>query len=202
MDPSSIYALSSVAGAVSKSMGGILSNWIYHKYKKWKLKKRLTGVLLLRGVSCLCQKLSNSDVLFFDIDVIYRELTSPSEASDVKTYKEPSVVENFTAYPILRNHVFNLTNIYKGQIIVVSHNLELLRAVGIYEENLTFYAFSRTMEQNIGVIFPSETERAHCELTKFRYIRELNETQIMLVDNLQDLEKKIRDKYNQNRITV
>ena len=200
MDPSSVYALSSVAGAVGKSMGGIISNWIYHKYKKWKLKKRLTGVLLLRGVTSLCQKLSNSEVLFFDIDVIYRELTSPKEASDA--HKEPSVVENFTAYPILRNHVFNLTNIYKGQIIVVSHNLELLRAVGIYEENITFYAFSKNMEQNIGVIFPSETERAHCELTKFRYIRELQEQQIVLVDNLVDLEKKIRDRYNQNHISV
>jgi hypothetical protein len=199
MDPSSIYAISSVAGAVGKSMGGIFSNWIYHKYKKWRLKKRLTGALLLKGVSTLSQKLSNSEVLLFDIDVIYRELTSPREAKDDK---EPSVVENYTAYPILRQHVFNLTNIYKGQIIVVSHNLELLRAVGIYEENITFYAFSRTMETNIGVIFPSEVERAHCELTKFRYIRELKEEQIVLVDNLQDLEKKVKERYNQTKITV
>ena len=199
MDPSSIYALSSVAGAVSKSMGGIVSNWIYHKYKKWKLRKRLTGVLLLKGVSTICQKLSNSEVLFFDIDVIYRELTAPKEASD---HKEPTVVENYTAYPILRNHVFNLTNIYKGQIIVVSHNLELLRAVGVYEENIKFYAFSKNMETNIGVIFPSEIERAHCELTKFRYIRELKEEQIVLVDNLQDLEKKIKEFYHQNNISV
>ena len=199
MDPSSVYALSSVAGAVGKSMGGIFSNWIYHKYKKWKLKKRLTGILLLKGVSTLSQKLSNSEVLLFDIDVIYRELTAPKEASD---HKDPSVVENFTAYPLLKNHVFNLTNIYKGQIIVISHNLELLRAVGIYEENITFYAFSKNMEQNIGVIFPSEIDRAHAELSKFRYIRELNESQIVLVDNLADLERKIKERYNQTSISV
>ena len=126
-------------------------------------------------------------------------MTAPKEASD---HKEPTVVENYTAYPILRNHVFNLTNIYKGQIIVVSHNLELLRAVGVYEENIKFYAFSKTMEQNIGVIFPSDIERAHCELTKFRMIRELKEEQIVLVDNLQDLEKKIKEFYHQNNISV
>jgi len=199
MEPSSVLALSSVAGSVGKSMGGILSNWIYHKYKKWRLKKRLTGVLLLKGVSTLCQKLSNSEVLLFDIDVIYRELTAPKEASD---HKEPTVVENFTAYPILRNHVFNLTNIYKGQIIVVSHNLELLRAVGIYDENIKFYAFSKNMETNIGVIFSSEIDRAHAELTKFRYIRELNENQFVLVESLQDLEKKIKEHYHQNNISV
>jgi hypothetical protein len=199
MDPASVLTLSSVAGTLGKSVGGIFSNWIYNKYKKWRLKKRLTGVLLLKGVSTLCQKLSNSQVLLFDIDVIYKELTAPKEASD---HKEPTVVENYTAYPILRNHVFNLTNIYKGQIIVVSHNLELLRAVGIYEENITFYAFSKNMETNIGVIFSSETDRAYTELNKFRYIRDLQAHQVVLLDNLQDLEKKIKEHYGQNNISV
>lgn len=156
MDPSSILALSSVAGTVGKSVSGMFSTWIYTKYKKWRLKKRLTGVLLLKGCTTVCQKLSNSEVLFFDIDVLYRELTAPKEASDA--HKEPSVLENFTAYPILRQHVFTLTSIYKGQIVIVSHNLELLRAVGIYDENIKFYAFSKNMESNIGVIFPSEVE--------------------------------------------
>ena len=200
MDPSSVLASSSVAGTVGKSVSGIFSNWIYHRYKKWRLKKRLTGVLLLKGVSTVCQKLSNNEVLFFDIDVLYRDLTSPKEA--VEDHKEPTVVENFTAYPILRNHVFNLTNIYKGQIIIVSHSLELLRAVGIYEENIKFYAFSKAMEQNIGVIFPSEVDRAYAELTKFRTIREMNAEQIVLVDNLQDLEKKIKEQYHQNKINI
>jgi len=199
MDPTSVVTLSSLAGTVGKSVSGIFSSWIYHKYQKWKLKKRLTGVLLLKGVSTLSQKLSNSEVLLFDIDVLYRELTAPRDSSD---HKEPTVVENYTAYPILRQHVFNLTNIYKGQIIVVSHNLELLRAVGIYESNITFYAFSKSMETNIGVIFPSEVERAHCELTKFRYIRELEEEQVVLVDNLADLERKIKERYHQNQISV
>ena len=200
MDPSSILALSSVAGTVGKSVSGIFSTWMYTKYKKWRLKKRLTGVLLLKGVSTICQKLSNNEVLFFDIDVLYRELTAPKEA--VEDHKEPTVVENFTAYPILRNHVFNLTNIYKGQIIIVSHSLELLRAVGIYEENIKFYAFSKTMEQNIGVIFPSEVDRAYAELTKFRTIREMNAEQIVLVDSLLDLEKKLKEQYHQNKINI
>jgi hypothetical protein len=200
MDPSSILALSSVAGTVGKSVSGIFSTWMYTKYKKWRLKKRLTGVLLLKGVSTISQKLSNNEVLFFDIDVLYRELTAPKEA--VEEHKEPTVVENFTAYPILRNHVFNLTNIYKGQIIIVSHSLELLRAVGIYEENIKFYAFSKTMEQNIGVIFPSEVDRAYAELTKFRTIREINPDQLVLVDSLLDLEKKLKEQYSQNKINI
>jgi hypothetical protein len=200
MEATSIYAISSVASAVASSpMGGLLGGWIYNKFKKWRLKKRLSGVLLLKGVSTLCQKLSNTEVLFFDIDTIYKELTAPKEASD---HKEPSVVENYTAYPILRTHVWNLTNIYKGQIVIVSHNLELLRAVGVYNENITFFAFSKEMERNIGVIFPSEIDRAHAELTKFRTLRELPETQVVIVNNLNDLEIKLKEKYHMNNISV
>jgi len=200
MEATSIYAISSVASAVASSpMGGLLGGWIYNKFKKWRLKKRLSGVLLLKGVSTLCQKLSNTEVLFFDIDTIYRELTAPKEATD---HKEPSAVENYTAYPILRTHVWNLTNIYKGQIVIVSHNLELLRAVGVYNENITFFAFSKEMEKNIGVIFPSEQERAFAELTKFRTLRELPETQVVIVNNLNDLETKLKEKYHMNNISV
>jgi hypothetical protein len=111
-------------------------------------------------------------------------------------------VENYTAYPILRTHVWNLTNIYKGQIVIVSHNLELLRAVGVYNENITFFAFSKEMEKNIGVIFPSEIDRAHAELTKFRTLRELPETQVVIVNNLNDLEVKLKEKYHMNNNSV
>ena len=201
MDPASVYAISSVASAVSQApLSGLFGGWLYSKFKKWRLRKRLSGVLLLKGVSTICQKLSNSEVLFFDIDTIYKELTAPKEASEV--HKVPTVVENYTAYPILRQHVFNLTNIYKGQVIIVSHNLELLRAVGIYEHNIKFYAFSKSMESNIGVIFSSEQERAQTELLKFRTIRELHEWQIVLVENLKDVEDKLKIQYNQDKITL
>jgi len=198
-DPTSILMVSSIATTVGKSVGNVFSNWIYHKYKKWKLRGRLSAVLVLKGSSTICQKLSDANTLFFDIDVIYRQLTAPKEATD---HAEPSIVENFTAYPILRNHIFNLTNIFKHNIVVVSHSLELIRAVGIYENNITFYAFSKNMEQNVGVIFPSPLDRANAELTKFRMIRELQEERIVLVDSLQDMEKKIKEQYHQSHISV
>lgn len=197
METSGIYALSTVA---TSPITDLLGGWIYNKFKKYRLRKRLSGILLLKGVSTICNKLSNSEVLFFDIDTIYKELTAPKDATEVN--KVPSVVENYTAYPILRQHVFNICSVYKGKVIIVSHNLELLRAVGIYEHNIKFYAFSRNMESNIGVIFASETERASVELAKFRYLRELDENNVVLVENLKDVEDKLKLQYNQNKISV
>ena len=63
MEISSVYAISSVASALASSpAGGAIGNWFYSKFKKWSLKKRLSGLLLLKGVSTICQKLSNTDV--------------------------------------------------------------------------------------------------------------------------------------------
>ena len=195
-----IYAISSLATAVSSTPGKALTGWLYSKFMKWRLKKKLYGIVVLKGCSTICQKLSSSNVLFFDIDTIYRELTAPKEACEAT--KEPTIVENYTAYPLLRNHVINITKIYKGKVVVVSHSLELLQAVGVYNENITFYAFSREMEKNIGVIFPSEQERAYAELSKFRIMREISVAQVVVVDNLGDLEKKVKEKYNLNKISI
>jgi hypothetical protein len=72
----------------------------------------------------------------------------------------------------------------------------------VYNENITFFAFSKDMEKNIGVIFPSEGDRASAELTKFRTLRDLPETQVVIVNNLSDLEAKFKEKYNMNYISV
>ena len=58
------------------------------------------------------------------------------------------------------------------------------------------------MEKNIGVIFPSEIDRAYAELSKFRIMREIDENQVVVVDNLGDLEKKVKEKYNLNKISI
>ena len=79
---------------------------------------------------------------------------------------------------------------------------KLLHCVKMDNENITFYAFSRDMEKNIGVIFPSEIERAHAELSKFRIMRQIDENQVVVVDNLGDLEKKVKEKYNLNKISI
>jgi hypothetical protein len=54
----------------------------------------------------------------------------------------------------------------------------------------------------LSVIFPSEIDRAHAELTKFRVLRELPESQVVIIDSLKDLEEKIKAQYEQNNISV
>lgn len=189
-----IYAISSLATAISSSPGRALTSWLYHRFMKWRLKKKLFGVVLLKGCTTLCEKLSSSDILLFDVDVLYHQLTSPKEASELE--KKPSVVENFTSYPILRTHLFNLSQVYKNRIVIVSKSLELLKALGIYEDNLFFYAFSKSMEENLNIIYTDEKMHHEAEVDKFRIKEKIKSTNVVVVETMNDLETKLKKQFN------
>jgi hypothetical protein len=195
-----IYAISSLATAVSSTPGKALTGWLYSKFMKWRLKKKLYGIVVLKGCSTICQKLSSSNVLFFDIDVLWKELVAPKEAEEV--HLEPTIIQNYTAFPILRTHLYNLSSVYKNKIVVVSKSLELLRAMGIYDNNVKFFCFSKSMEANIGVIFPNEKEHSEAVVTKFRTIQQLESNQVVIVENLADLETKVKHNFNITEISI
>jgi hypothetical protein len=135
-----LYALSTaVVGTANSSLGKAFTNYLYTKYMSWKLKKRLHAVVLLKGVSTLCQKFSSAEILFLDVDVLYEQLTAPKEASDVG--KKPTVLEAFTAYPIIRNHLYTISRVFKKNIVCVSHSHELVQALSIPAENIRFFLF-------------------------------------------------------------
>jgi hypothetical protein len=91
-----LYALSTaVVGTANSSLGKAFTNYLYTKYMSWKLKKRLHAVVLLKGVSTLCQKFSSAEILFLDVDVLYEQLTAPKEASDVGLSKNKKYKLNY-----------------------------------------------------------------------------------------------------------
>jgi hypothetical protein len=159
----------------------------------WRLKRRLHGVVLLKGVSTLCQKLSSSQNLFLDIDVLYTSLTAPKEASEVG--KPPTVLEAYMAYPILRNHLYNISRAFKRNIVCVSHSHELIRALAIPVENTHFFAFSKEMDDRTLPLFASEKEHAESIVHKLRTRDHFDERFIVVVESMADLEAKIKQKF-------
>ena len=197
---SSIYAIgvgvSSIAGSPASSLlASYLSNW----WNKRKLRKRVFGLLMNKGISTLCSKLTTPDALFLDCDKLFQSLNVPlsSEEASKDTAKNP--VDIMLSYPVIRNHVVNISNVYKGKIILVSKSLELLKTLPVKGEN-TFYAcFSRAMEENIKVIFSSESEHHHSEIEKYRILREIPESNVYICESLADLYKKTEEKYDVKR---
>lgn len=190
-----IYAVSSaVMSTANSSLGKAFTNYCYSKWMGWRLKKRLHAVVLLKGVSTICQKFSSPDNLFLDVDILFEQLTAPKEASEAG--KTPTVLENFMAYPIIRNHLYTISRVFKKNIICVSHSHELLQALSISEDNTWFYAFSKELDTRTAPLFASEKEHAESIVNKLRIRDRFEESKIVVVESMADLETKLKLKFN------
>lgn len=191
-----IYAVSSaVLSTANSSLGKAFTNYCYSKWMGWRLKKRLHAIVLLKGVTSICQKFSSPDNLFLDVDVLFEQLTAPKEASEVG--KKPSVLEKFTAYPIIRNHLYSVSRIFKKNIICVSHSHELLQALSISADNTWFYAFSKELDERTLPLFDGD-DKQHAEsvVNKLRIRDRFEESKIVVCESMSDLESKLKQKFN------
>ena len=197
-----IYAIGSAVGAMAGSpVSSIFASWLGNKFAKYRLRKRLSALIMLRGVSTLCAKLTTPQVLFLDVDKLFQTLNvAESAAADASAQRNP--VDVLLSYPVIRAHIVNVASVYKGRIVLVSKSLELIHALPVREEAITFAAFSRACEENIKIIYPSEHAAHEGEVEKYRIIRELKEEQIFISDSLAELYKKVEERYGVKRVQL
>lgn len=205
MDPISVYGISSgVASIAGSPLSRVVGSWIASWFIKRKLKKRCFGLLMMKGVSTLCQKLTTSSVLYLDVDKLYQQLNAPVSADDLAKKSEPhNPVDDYLAYPIIKNHILNISSVFKGQIVLVSKSIDLLHAMPLYEQSISFFAFSKDMEANVGnIIYDSEKEHHEAIITKFRAIQHLSSNQISYVSSMAELYQKVAEKYHSKQIDI
>ena len=199
-----IYAIGSAVGAMAGSpASSLFASWLGNKWAKYRLRKRLSALIMLRGVSTLCSKLTTAYVLFLDVDKLFQTLNVPLDAAaDAAAPSQRNPVDVLLSYPVIRSHIVNVASVYKGRIVLVSKSLELLHSLPVKEEAITFAAFSRVCEENFKVIYPSEAA-AHCgEVEKYRVMRQLPENQMFVSDSLAELYKKVEERYGVKRIQL
>ena len=199
-----IYAIGSAVGAMAGSpASSLFASWLGNKWAKYRLRKRLSALIMLRGVSTLCSKLTTADVLFLDVDKLFQTLNVPLDAAaDAAAPAQRNPVDVLLSYPVIRSHIVNVASVYKGRIVLVSKSLELLHSLPVKEEAITFAAFSRACEENIKVIYPTEADAHAGEVEKYRVIRQLPETQMFVSDSLAELYKKTEERYGVKRVQL
>ena len=204
MEPASIYAIGSGVSAIAGSpASSMLADWFSSWWHKRRLRQRVRGLILVKGVSTLCQKLSTSECVYLDCDTLWQGLNAPKDAeSHAKNPDEVNPVDCMISYSIIKNHIVNITNVFKGKIVLVSKCLDLLRALPVKNENIFFAGFSKEMEQNIGVIFPSEKAHQEAQINKFRILREIPEERTYICDSMKDLYEKTSEKFGSKKVSL
>jgi hypothetical protein len=197
----SIYAIGSgVSALAGAAPSNLIADWIASWFHKRRLAKRVRAVVLLKGVTTLCQKLTTPECVYIDCDSLYQTLNSPKSADEVAKPSNP--VDEIMAYSIIKKHIINITSVFKGKIILVSKCLELLKTLPVKNENIYFFAFSREMETNIGVIFPNDKEHHDATVSKFRILQQFDTERIVLNDNMKDLYESVAKKFDSKRVML
>ena len=204
MDAGSIYAIGSGVSALAGSpASSMIADWFSSWWHKRRLRQRVRGLILMKGVSTMCQKLSNSDCVYIDCDTLWQTLNAPKDAESLaKKPDEINPVDAMLAYAVIKNHIINICNVFKGKIVLVSKSLNLLTALPVKAEHCHFAAFSREMETNIGVIYANEAEHAAAQIQKFRVMREVPEERVYIVESLKDLYDKTAEKFCSKKVSL
>jgi len=205
MEAGSLYAISSGVAAVAGSpASSLFFDFIQNWYNKKRLARRVRGLILLKGITSMCAKLTNNETVYIDCDYLLQTLQMPKDAVDhnKNQHQQANPVDLMLSYSIIRKHILNIASIFKGQIILVSKTIDLLIALPVKYNNIYFAAFSRDMEANIGVIYSNEQEHHLAEIEKFRIMRNIDEEHTYIVDNLQDLYNKTADKFGSKRVQL
>lgn len=204
MESASIYAISSGISAIAGSpVSSVIGNWIGKWFLKRRLKRRSGGLLIMKGVSTICQKLTTPTHLYLDVDRLYQQLTAPKSAEDLANKSQHNPVDDYLAYPIIKNHIANISSVFKGKIILVSKSLDLLHAMPIYPESIIFGCFSKDMEENVGsIIYSNNIEHNSAIVEKFRDLQKLPPNQVIMVSTLNELYDKVATHFGSSRVTV
>jgi hypothetical protein len=206
MEAAGIYSISSgVAALAGSPASSLLVDWFSSWWNKRRLAKRVRGLVLLKGITSLCTKLTTGDVVYIDCDSLLQTLQMPKDAEELAAQqsgvKHPTSnpIDSLMCHAVVKNHIINITNVFKGKIVLVSKTADLLYALPVKRENIYFAAFSKEMEQNIGVIFANEADHHRAEVEKFRIIREIAEERVYVCDSMKDLYDKTAEKFGSKR---
>ena len=202
MDPAaSLYIIGSGVSALAGSpASSLLFEWLQNWFQKRRLSKRVRGLVLLKGTTTMCSKLTTSEVVYIDCDSLLQTLQAPRDAEELaRAPAGVNPVDTMLAYSVIKRHIGNVCSVFKGKIILVSKSLDLLHSLPLKHENIYFGAYSREMELTIGVIFANEAEHHQAEVEKFRVLRAIPEERMYIVDSLKDLYDKTAERFGSKR---
>jgi hypothetical protein len=202
MESAGLYAIGSGVSALAGSpASSLLFDWVSNWYHKRRLRQRVRGLVMLKGVTTLCQKLTTSEVVYIDCDSLWQTLQAPRDAEALAKQQNGEInpVDAVLAYCTIKRHIINICAVFKGKIVLVSKSLDLLHALPVKHENIYFAAFSREMESNVTVIFPDVASHHKAEVDKFRVMREIDEEHTYISDTMKDLYDATAEKFGSKR---
>lgn len=174
--------------SVASTSTGLATIWLINKIMKIRLKSRLSALLILKGVSSICNRMTTAKVLFLDVDQLLQEHPAYESSKN-------SPAHMILLYPSIKAKVYEILKQYKYKVVLVSRNYELLKLLYVLKKNIIFFAQSKQMAINTKLLYDDEEEAKADELLKLRLSMEIPHSQIVICESLADQDNKIRQMF-------
>lgn len=174
------YRMEAFGAQAVGSATGVASLFIISKLMLWWYRRRVSGLVLLKGKSTICKSLSNERLLFVDIDDYLEKKEGYKEALEDKA-------KMMLLYTALRSDVDKMIRSYQKPVVFVSRHKQLLKILGIKKDRLWFICASREAHKKSELLYTKPEEYAADEAERLRLLRDFKDDKVKVFEALADI---------------
>jgi hypothetical protein len=162
------------------SATGVASLFLISKLMLWWYRRRVSGLVLLKGKSTICKSLSSERLLFVDIDEYLEKKEGYKEALEDKA-------KMMLLYTALRSDVDKMIRSYQKPVVFVSRHKQLLKILGIKKDKIHFVCASREAHKKSELLYNKPEEYAADEAERLRLLRDFKDEKVKVFEALADI---------------
>ena len=167
------------------SATGVASLFLLSKLMLWWYRRRVSGLVLLKGKTTICKELSSDKLLFVDVDEYLEKKEGYGDAQGDKA-------KMMLLYTQLRADVDKMIRAYQKPVIFVSRHKQLLKVLGIKKERMWFVCASREAHKKSELLYKKAEEYAADEAERLRLLRDFKDDHVKVFDALAEIPSIIR----------
>ena len=187
--------MEAILGQITGSAGGIAGIFMLSKMLTWYYRRRVNGLVLLKGKTTLCNDLSSQNLLFLDIDMLLSKMPNYEMAKVSKS----DMILIHTAF---KEVIDKLLRQYHKPVVFVSRSYELLRLLGLRNKKIHFVCASQEAHKKAELMYKNPLEFASDEAQRLRLLQQVKNKHVRVFDNLADIKKIVKDIYGVNDLSL
>lgn len=177
------------ASQVGGSATGVASLFLLSKFMLWWYRRRVSGLLLLKGKTSICKELSNEKLLFIDLDEYLEKHDGYADAKENKS-------KMMLLYTKIRGETDKMIRSYQKPVVFVSRHRDLLKVLGINKHKLWFVCASKDAHAKSQLLYDDPEEFARDEAERLRLLREFDDKHVRVFDMVADITRIVKSLFN------
>ena len=187
--------MEAILGQMTGSAGGVAGIFMLSKLLTWYYRRRVNGLVMLKGKTTLCNELSSEKLLFLDLDMLLEKMPNYETAKASRS----DMILIHTAF---KEVIDKLLRHYHKPVVFVSRSFELLRLIGVRPKKIHFVCASQEAHKKATIMYKERDEYIGDEAQRLRLLQQVKQSKVKVFDNLEDIKKIVKEIYNVNDLSL